>query len=70
MTEKLVGANNVKTKVLKQTALKRKLDYSHKLIRQKNDKQKMSHHLSEEQKRDIADIFNRIFNKPFNKTTQ
>ena len=30
MTEKLVGANNVKTKLLKQIALKRKLNYSHK----------------------------------------
>ena len=29
---------------------------------------KMSHHLLEEQKRDITNIFNSIFNKPLNQS--
>ena len=33
---------------------------------QKNNKQKISRHLSEEQKRDITDILNSIFNKSLN----
>ena len=38
--------------------------------RQKNNKQKMSHHLSEEQKRDITNIFNSIFNKLLNQSSR
>ena len=39
------------------------------MVRQKNNKQKMSHQLSEEQKCDITDIFNSIFNKPLNQSS-